>query len=55
MTFRDGLLKARGQSVIDNRLYLILFDAARSHYYQNALPDFEAMVTTARLRGQRRG
>ncbi len=39
-------------AVINNRLYLILFDAARSHYYQNALPDFEALVTTARLRGQ---
>ena len=29
-------------AVIDGRLYLILFDAARSHYYANALPDFEA-------------
>lgn len=37
-------------AVIDGRLYLILFDAARSHYYANALPDFEAIVASARLR-----
>lgn len=37
-------------AVIDGRLYLILYDAARSHYYGNALADFEALVTTARLR-----
>jgi hypothetical protein len=38
-------------AVIDGRLYLILYDAARSHYYGNALPDFETIVTNARLRG----
>lgn len=37
-------------AVIDGRLYLVLYDAARSHYYANALPDFEAIVTSARLR-----
>jgi hypothetical protein len=37
-------------AVIDNRLYLILFDAARTHYYANGLPDFEAIVASARLR-----
>ena len=37
-------------AVIDGRLYLILFDAARSHYYDNALPDFEAVVASAQLR-----
>ena len=36
-------------AVIGGRLYLILFDAARSHYYDNALPDFEAIVQSARL------
>ena len=40
-------------AVINGRLYLILFDAARSHYYEAALPDFEAIVASARLR--RRG
>ncbi len=35
-------------AVIDGRLYLILFDAARSHYYNALLPDFEAIVTSAR-------
>jgi hypothetical protein len=35
-------------AVIDGRLYLILYDAARSHYYAAALPDFEAIVTSAR-------
>lgn len=35
-------------AVIDGRLYLILFDAARSHYYSALLPDFEAIVNSAR-------
>jgi hypothetical protein len=38
-------------AVINGDLYLILFDAARSHYYGAALPDFEAIVASARLRG----
>jgi hypothetical protein len=37
-------------AVIDGRLYLVLFDAARSHYYAAALPDFEAVVASAQLR-----
>ena len=37
-------------AVIDGRLYMILLDAARSHYYPAALPDFEAMVASAQLR-----
>ena len=37
-------------AVVDGRLYLILFDATRSHYYGNALPDFEAMANNARIR-----
>jgi hypothetical protein len=37
-------------AVVGGRLYLILFDAARSHYYGAALPDFEAIVASARLR-----
>ena len=37
-------------AVINGRLYLILFDAARPHYYPNAIGDFETLVTTARLR-----
>lgn len=37
-------------AVIDGRLYLILYDATRSHYYGNALPDFEAMASSARIR-----
>ena len=35
-------------AVIDGKLYLILFDAARSHYYNALLPDFEAIVRSAR-------
>jgi len=35
-------------AVVDGRLYLILFDAARSHYYNASLPDFEAIVISAR-------
>lgn len=37
-------------AVIDGRLYLILYDAARSHYYAAALPDFESIVGSAQLR-----
>ena len=36
-------------AVIDGRLYLILLDAARSHYYGATLPDFEAIVASAQL------
>jgi hypothetical protein len=36
-------------AVINGRLYLIMFDAARSHYYNALLPDFEAIVNSARL------
>lgn len=37
-------------AVIDGKLYLMLVDAARAHYYPNVLPDFEAMVASARRR-----
>jgi hypothetical protein len=37
-------------AVIGGRLYLILFDAARMHSYENALPDFEAIVASAQVR-----
>jgi hypothetical protein len=37
-------------AVIDGQLYLIMFDAARSHYYDAALPDFVAIVASARLK-----
>ena len=42
----------RGRAVgatVDGRLYLILYDAARAHYYDAALPDFEAITNSARL------
>ncbi len=35
-------------AVINGRLYMILFDAARAHYYNALLPDFEALVNSAR-------
>ena len=35
-------------AVINGRLYMVLFDATRSHYYAASLPDFEAIVTSAR-------
>ena len=38
-------------AVIGGRLYLIMYDAARSHYYNAALPDFEAIVASAQIRG----
>lgn len=37
-------------AVIDGRLWMILFDAARSHYYPAALPDYEAIVASAQRR-----
>ncbi len=42
----------RGRAVgatVNGRLYLILYDAARAHYYTAALPDFEAITNSARL------
>ena len=38
-------------AVINGRLYLIMLDAARSHYFPDALRDMEAMVASARLVG----
>lgn len=37
-------------AVVDGRLYLILLDGTRMHYFANALGDFEAVVNSARLR-----
>lgn len=37
-------------AIINGRLYLIMLDAARSHYYPEALRDFEAIVASARPR-----
>jgi hypothetical protein len=35
-------------AVIGGRLYMIMLDAARSHYFPDELKDFEAMVASAR-------
>jgi hypothetical protein len=37
-------------AVIGGRLYLVMLDAARSHYFADELPDFEAIANSARLR-----
>lgn len=37
-------------AVINGELYLVMFDAARSHYYDAGLADFEAIVASAQLR-----
>lgn len=37
-------------AVIGGRLYLVMLDAARSHYFPDELPDFEAIANSARLR-----
>jgi hypothetical protein len=34
-------------AVINGKLYLIMLDATRAHYFSQALPDFEAMVRSA--------
>lgn len=44
-------VRRRGRAVgviIDRQLYLVLYDAARSHYFNASLPDFEAIVASAR-------
>ena len=41
----------RGRAVgatVDGQLYLVLLDAARSHYFDAVLPDFEAIVASVR-------
>lgn len=48
-----GELWRRGRAVgavIDGRLYMMVLDAARSHYFDAALPDFEAMAASAQRR-----
>ncbi|GAA4016388.1 hypothetical protein GCM10022280_14250 [Sphingomonas swuensis] len=37
-------------AVIDGKLYLMMVDGARAHYFGRALPDFEAMVASGRRR-----
>lgn len=49
----DDELWRRGRAVgtvVNGKLYLVLLDAARSHYWDVALPDFEAIVASAQLR-----
>ena len=44
-------VRRRGRAVgavIDGRLYLVLLDATRSHYFNASLGDFEAIVNSAR-------
>ena len=46
-------LRRRGRAVgavINGELYLVLLDAAKMHYWETTLPDFEAMVASAQLR-----
>ena len=50
----DDELWRRGRvvgAVINGELYMILVDAAKSHYYEAVLPDFETLVASAQLRG----
>jgi hypothetical protein len=49
----DDELWRRGRAVgavIDGRLYLILLDAAKAHYFDATLPDYESLVASAQLR-----
>jgi hypothetical protein len=49
----DDELWRRGRAVgavINGELYLVMLDAARSHYFDAALPDYEAIVASAELR-----
>ena len=49
----DDELWRRGRAVgavIDGKLYMILLDAAKAHYFDATLPDFESMVASAEVR-----
>lgn len=49
----DDELWRRGRAVgaiVNGELYLILLDAAKLHYYDVTLPDFEAVVASAQLK-----
>lgn len=37
-------------AIVEGRLYLALLDAARAHYFGAALPEFERIVASARIR-----
>ncbi|MFL6843371.1 MAG: hypothetical protein ACJ8ER_00635 [Allosphingosinicella sp.] len=37
-------------AIVDGKLYLALLDAARAHYFGAALPEFERIVESARIR-----
>jgi hypothetical protein len=41
-------------AVIGRRLYMILFDAPKSHYFNAILPEVERIAESARLQGRRR-
>ncbi len=46
-------VERRGRAVgaiVERRFYLALFDAARMHYFDAGLPEFEQIVESARLR-----
>ena len=50
-------LNRRGRvvgAVIGERLYMILFDAPRSHYFGQIIPEVERIIESARLRSSRR-
>ncbi|HEX8525844.1 hypothetical protein [Allosphingosinicella sp.] len=40
-------------AVINDRLYMILFDAAKMHYFPTIIPEVERIIDSARLRSQR--
>jgi hypothetical protein len=37
-------------AIVEGRLYLALLDAARAHYFAAALPEYERIVASARIR-----
>ena len=49
----DDELWRRGRvvgAVVNGKLYMILLDATKSHYFDAALPDFDSVVASAQLR-----
>jgi hypothetical protein len=41
-------------AVIGQRLYMILFDAPKSHFFPTIIPEVERIIDSARLESERR-
>ena len=49
-TRSQAIARSLAQRIVEGRLYLALLDATRAHYFGAALPEFERIVESARIR-----